>query len=164
MTPLVYMGEGQFQAPKAFAARCDRQFVIGETLRWEVVNERSSASHNHYFACIADAWANIPEHLTSELPSPDHLRGYCLIKAGYCDIHKIVCTDEAEAIRAALLMKSLNTFTICEVIGCVVTVYRAKSQSVKAMGAKEFGESKQAVFAEIGKLIGIDPTELGKAA
>ena len=164
MMPLTYMGEGQFQTPKGFKARCDRQFVIGETLCWEVANERSSASHRHFFACVAEAWANLPEAMANELPSPDHLRGWCLIKAGYCDINKIVCTDEAEAIRAALLMKSLNTYTICEVSGCVVTVYRAQSQSIKAMGKKDFEASKRAVFDEIGKLIGADPAELGKAA
>ena len=164
MLALTYMGEGQFQAPRGFAKRCDKELVIGETLRWEVVHERSAASHSHYFAVLADAWANLSEALAADLPSPEHMRKHCLIKAGYCDMTKLVCGDNAEAIRAALLMKSMDTYSICEVSGRVVTVYRAKSQSIRAMGKKEFGDSKNAVLVEIGKLIGADPAELGKAA
>lgn len=164
MLALTYLGEGQFQAPRGFAKRCDKELVIGETLRWEVVHERSMASHRHYHAVIADAWANLPEAMTSDMPSPEHLRKHCLIKAGYCDMTKLVCGDNAEAIRAALLMKAMDTYSICEVSGCVVTVYRAKSQSIRAMGKAEFQKSKDAVLVEIGKLIGADPAELGKAA
>ena len=157
-------GEVFVPISKQWAKLADREYVIGEQYRVEVRHERSMASHRHYHAVIADAWANLPEALAADLPSPEHLRKHCLIKAGYCDMQKLVCGDNAEAIRAALLMKSMDTYSICEVAGRVVTVYRAKSQSIRAMGKAEFQRSKELVLSEIGKLIGADPAELGKAA
>lgn len=164
IVPLRYVGDGEFQAPKAFAKQCDAALVIGEQQRWELVNERSAASHKFYFATIAEAWGNLPENLVAELPSPEHMRKHCLCRAGYCDVTKLVCGDNDDALRAALLMKQMDTYAICEVSGRVVTVYRAKSQSVRAMGKKDFEASKTAVLSEIGKLIGADPAELGKTA
>ena len=164
LIPMQYLGEGQFQAPKRFAKSCDAQLVIGEQHCWEIVHERSSASHRHFFALCAEAWANLPENLAADFPNPETLRKWALIKAGYCDTTKLVCADNKEALRAAVIMKAMDAFALCEASGRVVTVYRAQSQSVRAMGAAEFQKSKDAVLAEIGKLIGADPAELGKAA
>lgn len=66
MLPLQYQGEGQFTAPRGFKALCDKDLVIGETLRWEICHERSAKSHAHYFAVIGDAWANLPEGLAMD--------------------------------------------------------------------------------------------------
>lgn len=162
--PLQYQGEGQFTAPRGFAKRCDKEFVIGETLPWGVVHERSSKSHAHYFAQVHDAWANLPERLAADFPSAKHLRKWVLIKAGYCDVTKIVCGDNAQAIAACALMQGMDTYAICSVEDCVVTVWRAHSQAHRAMPAKVFQASKDAVFAEISKLIGADVMQAGEAA
>lgn len=164
LAPLQYLGEGQFQAPKGHAKRCDRDLVIGETLQWEVHRERSAESHRHYFAVIADAWGNLPEVLAADFPSPEHLRKHALIKAGYCTVNRLVFPDNAEAIRAAAFLQSLDTYAICEVSGRVVTVYRAKSQSIKAMGKATFQKSKDDVFTAISQIIGADATQAGMAA
>lgn len=157
IVPLRYMGEGEFQAPKGFAAQCDAALVVGEMLRWQTAHERSAASHAHYFAVIADAWANLPENLVDEFPSPEHLRKYALIKAGFCNVRKIVDDGRPHTLH-------MDTYAIVEIANGVTTIYTAQSQSVKAMGKAEFQKSKDAVLSEIGKLIGADPAELGKAA
>jgi len=162
--PLTYHGEGEFRAPKAFAKRLDAELVIGETLKWEVIHERSGASHRHFFALVNEAFENLPETIAAELPNPDALRKHCLIKAGFCDVAKIVCANDLEAILASNTLAKMDGYRICTASGNVVTVYTARSQSVKAMGKAEFQKSKDAVLSEIGKLIGADPAELGKAA
>ncbi len=159
MIALRYMGDGDFQAPIGHAKRLDKALVIGEVLHWEQVNQRSSESHKHYFAIIAEAWGNLPEDLGLELPSPEHLRKYALCKAGYCTVNKVVCRTNADAIQACMVLAAMDSFAICEVSGSVVTVYRAKSQSMKAMGGKVFQESKERVLQVISEMIGADATQ-----
>lgn len=163
MIPLQYQGEGHFQAPRGFTKRCDKDFVIGETHPWEIMPERSMKSHAHYFALVNEAWANLPEALASDFPSAEHLRKHAMIKAGYCDMTRVVCADNAGAVAAAALMQSMDTYALCEVSGRVVTVWRAKSQAIRSMGAKVFQESKDKVLTEIGKIIGADVAQ-GEAA
>jgi hypothetical protein len=164
MIPLQYQGEGLFQAPRGFAKRCDKDFVIGETLTWDQHKPRSADSHKHYFAVIADAWGNLPETLAMDFPSSEHLRKYALIKCGYCDKAEIIVADNSTAITTAALMKSMDTYAICEVKGRVVTLWRAQSQSMKTMGNKTFQESKTKVLDVISQLIGADATQAGMAA
>lgn len=164
MMALTYMGEGHFQAPPGFIKRCDAEYVIGETLRWQICHERSAKSHAHYFATVDSAWANLPEALAMDFPSADHLRKHALIKAGFCTMAKMVFGDEAEALRACSILRGMDSYAICEVSGRVVTVYRAQSQSLRAMGAKVFQDSKDKVLAVISQIIGADATQAGQAA
>lgn len=164
MLPLIYLGEGQFQAPRGFAKRADRELVIGETLQWEIIKDRSMNSHRHYFALIAEAWANLPEQLAEDFPSPEKLRKWALIKAGYCTMTRIACRDNAAAVAACALLSGIDSFSICDISGSVVTVYRATSQSVRAMGAKEFQISKEKVLMQISQIIGADVTQASEAA
>ena len=164
MYPLRYLGEGGFQAPGAFAKKLDAALVVGEVLRWEQVPERSLKSHKFYFATIADAWANLPESLVDEFPSPEHLRKYALIKSGYCTTIKLVLPTNAEAVAACAFIQASDEFVICEPIGRVATISRASSQSMRAMGKKQFEESKSRVLDVISGLIGADATQAGMAA
>ena len=161
---LQYQGEGQFLAPRGHWKRLDRDLVIGEVLTWEQVKQRSGESHRHYFAVIKAAWGNLPEALVLELPSPKHLRKFALIKCGYCSKAEIIVQDNAAAIAAAALLQGMDTYAICEVKGRVVTVWRAQSQSMRAMGNKTFQESKSKVLDVISQLIGADATKAGEAA
>lgn len=164
MVPLRYLGEGAFQAPGAFARKLDAGLVVGEVLRWEQVPERSLKSHAHYFAVIADAWANLPEALADELPSPEHLRKTALIKAGYCDMTKVVMRNNQDAVTLMALLRAMDTYAIFEVTGNVLTIWRAHSQSMRAMGKKKFEESKQRVLDVISGLIGADAAQAGMSA
>lgn len=150
--------------PKA----ADRIYVDEETYRLGVIEERSWNSHNHYFASIHEAFINLPESEVERFPSEDHLRKWALVQAGYCNENMIVCDSNAEAIRAAQVMRGLDGYAVIVVSKKVVRVLQAKSQSMRAMGKKEFQESKDAVLGIISELIGTSAAELkqnsGKAA
>lgn len=139
-------------------------FVVGERYRLVEHQERSTASHRHYFSCIADAWANLREDAQANYPTPEHLRKWALVKAGYYDERSIVCSSKAEARRIAAFVRPMDEYAVVVVSEAVVRVFTAKSQSMKAMGKREFYESKDKTLSVIANLIGVAPEELGKAA
>lgn len=162
--PLQYMGAGEFRVPRGHAARADKELVIGEVNTWEISKDRSRKSHDHFFAVVDDAWANLPENVAHEFPNPEALRKRCLITAGYCTVKKMVLRDNAEAIAACAFLQGIDRYAICEVSGSVVTIWQAESQSKKAMGPRRFQESKEAALVEMSKLVGSDVTQAGAAA
>jgi hypothetical protein len=138
----------------------DKHFTAGESYPLIVHEPRSHASHNHFFAIIAEAHLNLPDDLAERLPTPEHLRKYALIRAGYRDERSISCASKAEALRVAAFVKPMDEFAVVAVVEAVVTVYTAKSQSMRSMGSRVFAESKEAVLNVLAALIGIDPTSL----
>ena len=138
----------------------DKTYVDGEAYRLGVIEERSQNSHNHFFACVADAWLNLSADQTERWPTREHLRKYCLIKAGFADERSIVCVSAAEAQRVAAFVKPMDTYALVTVSGTCVRVYTAKSQSRKAMGARDFQASKTAVLEIVSALIGVTTKQL----
>jgi len=133
--------------PKArFARAADDAFTVGEVYRLEVQEQRSLVSHNHYFAALNDIWLSLPERFGDRIPSVEHMRKWALIRTGYRDERSIVCTSKAEAERVAAFIKPLDDFALVVVSEASVSVYTAKSQSMKAMGAKVFQQSKEKVL------------------
>ena len=154
MIPLIYLGDGNFQTASLYhAKRMDKLYGKGEVIEVEEISDRSRASHNHYFAQLTDYWQTLPESLAEDFPSMDHLRKYCLIKAGYCTQRKMHFRTNAEALEAASFISELDTYVICEVIGTQVTIWRALSQSMRAMKKTEFEKSKQDVLEVAQKLL-----------
>lgn len=151
-----------------FGRLADRQYVIGETYRLDVSEERSRETHGHYFACVGEAWANMPEIHAGRWATPEHLRKWALIRAGFRTETQFIAKSKAEAIRLGFALKTLDDYAVVDVNGCVVTHAVAKSQSLKAMNSREFQESKSAVLDVISGLIGVDAADLkreaGKAA
>ena len=155
--PLIYTGAGEFMASSPYhRKRCEQAYGLGEVVTVEVIGDRSEASHRHYFAVIADLWETLPETLAGDFPSSEHLRKYALIKAGYCKQRRLVLPTHEEALEAAAMVNELDTYALCEVSGCVLTVWVALSQRRKAMKGKMFEESKAAVLDTIRKMIGPD--------
>lgn len=149
--------------------RCDELFVVGERYRMEEVNERSQSSHAHEFAWLAEAWRNLPEQYAQEpwAQSPEHLRKYALIRTGFCHTDTFACGSHAEAMRWAPRLRSDDEYCIVSVEGMVVHRFRAMSQSKRAMGAKKFQESKQAILEFVSSLLGVSAANLqqqGEAA
>lgn len=145
-------------------SRARRQFTEGEVYHLADQPERSSRSHNHYFASVAEAWKNLPDALAERFPTADHLRRYALIKAGYCDSTTMVCSSKAEAQRVASFIRPTDEFGIVIVTEATVTRYAAKSQSMRAMGKDEFQKSKDAVLGIISEMIGVERKALEGAA
>ena len=142
----------------------DRHFVIGETYRLAVQEDRSSASHAHFFASIAEAHTNLPDEWAQRLPTPEHLRRFALIKAGFADSQTFVASSRAEAQRLAAFIRPVDEFAVVTVEGPTVTRYVAKSQSYRAMGKADFQASKDAVLSIVSAMIGVTTEDLGRAA
>ena len=164
LAPLQYLGEGQFVATRGHAKRLDKELTIGEVLAWGEIKERSKTSHDHFFALIDDLWGTLPEHLAMDFPNPITLRKFALIKTGYCTMQRLVCRDNHEAIVACGMFAAMEEYTICEISGSVVTVWKPESQKYKAMGGERFQKSKTACLEFISQLIGADATKAGMAA
>jgi hypothetical protein len=151
-------------ASQYWAKRADQSFVVGEHYKLVEHHDRSPSSHNHYFACIAEAWQTLPEHLLEEYPTVEHLRKKMLIRCGYADERSIVCASKAEAQRVAAFIKPMDSYAIVTVREAVVRVYTAQSQKMRAMGAKTFQESKTKVLDAVADLLGVERDQLGRAA
>lgn len=143
--------------------RADKTFVVGQRYSLVQYEERSSASHNHEFAWLKESWLSLPEHLADRFPSPEHLRKWALIRAGYSDSHTITCRSKAEAIRVAAFIRPIDEFAVVIVQRTTVTRFTAKSQSKRAMGAKEFYESKERIMEVVALMLNVDPQELPQA-
>lgn len=162
--PIVFRWSGEAMEPlPRFSRMCNRLFTVGELYRQETLEERSIASHNHYFSALNEAWRNLPEDQADRFPNVERLRKWCLIRAGYSDQRSIVCASKAEAQRVAAFTRPMDEFAIVIVSEAVVTVFTAQSQSMKAMGAKVFQESKQRVLDICAQLIGVEPDALAAA-
>lgn len=142
----------------------------GDTVIVEVDHPRSPATHNHQFAEIADAWRHLPEALQQKpwAANPDTLRKYALIVTGFRNTYQIDCGKKAAADRVGAALEAAEAgkhgYAIAQVNGPVVTVWTPQSQSMRAMGAKEFQRSKSAVLAWIAEQIGVTPEQLAGAA
>lgn len=147
---------------RRFADECDKLLVVGLDYVLEVQEDRSEAEHRFYFAAVNKGWKNLPEKLDKEFASPDQLRKWCLIKAGYRNVDIEVFESESAAIQALryAMKRKQKDFSIIEQRGPTLTELTAKSQSLKAMGKKDFQESKAAVLDIIAGMIGVRPEQL----
>jgi hypothetical protein len=157
--PFRWNGEA-FEPLSRHREECDREFVIGEIYRLAEVSERSQASHNHYFAALHQAWLNLPETIAAQFPSEEHLRKHALIKAGYVNIRQFLAESTEQATKLAKFLRPLDEYCIVTTEDSMVTVWTAKSQSMRAMKKKEFEESKAKVLDVVAAMIGSSAAEL----
>jgi len=142
------------------AKAADREYVIGATYRLEHREERSSATHAHEFAWLAEAWRNLPEHLAEIYASPEHLRKRALIEAGWYTEQIIDCGSNAAALRVGSYLRGNDGFALIVIRGPLVAVRTARSQSHRAMNRQEFQASKTAIMDVVARLIGVSPDAL----
>jgi len=140
---------------------CDENFGEGEVVMMERHEERSDASHRHYFACINEAWQNLPE-ADERFPTPEALRKWALVRCGYCTEASVVC-DSPEQARTIAAFMGWSEGVIVVVRDNVVKRYVAKSQSMKAMNKEEFQRSKDDVLDTIAELIRVKKKRLEEA-
>ena len=88
-----------------------------------------------FFAVIREAWLNLPEAEAERHRSPDHLRKWALIRAGYRNELTIACASKAEADRKIGQLKALDDYAVVLARDNLLIVYTAKSQSLKAMSS-----------------------------
>lgn len=165
MAIIRYEWNGEAMIPRpAFRKRCDEEFVVHKVYRLEVVEERSQRSHNHFFACLNEAWKNLPENLADEYPTTEHLRKRALIKAGYRNERRIVCESPEQAERLSAMVYAFDEFAVVLTEGPLVVVLTAQSQSARSMGKKTFQESKTRVLDLCADLIRTTREELERNA
>lgn len=164
MTILATWDGDNFVPHGRYKKQCDEENVVGEVYTLDVVLGRSGNSHRHFFAQVHDLWLTLPEGVADRFPSSEHLRKWALIKAGYADERSIVCSTPAEASRVAAFVRPIDTYAVVTVSDYVVRVFTAKSQSYRAMGAKDFQSSKTAVLDVVADLLGVTRREVEKAS
>ena len=147
--------DGRVMVP-VYPAVAARQYTEGEVYPLEVREDRSIATHNHYFAALNEGWNNLPELRAGDFPTPEHLRRYLLIKAGYYDSRSIPLHSNAEALRVVGFVKPSEEYGIVTAHEATVTIYTAKSQALRAMGKAEFQRSKEAVLDELAAMLEVE--------
>ena len=158
--PMLYEGNGLFRCLHPKRVKLD----VGEVHGWQMAEHRSKASHDHFFACVNSAWKNLPEELADDFPSPESLRKWALIKAGFCSETRIACANNSEAMTLATKAKAMDKYSIVAIDGKAVTIWTADSQRRDAMGRQAFQEAKERALHIISNLIGTDVTILQEAA
>lgn len=151
-------------ASNYWARRAAKQFAAGEILHLEHVEERSGNSHRHFFAAIQSAFDNLPPLWAEQFKSPEHLRRFCLIKAGICNSQSMPCGTAAAARKFAAFLRPMDEFAVVDVRGSVVTVFTAKSMSYKTMPKDEFQKAKTAVLDALADMLGVTTKELSASA
>lgn len=162
--PIQCVWDGRAFTPTSdrFRRAADERFGAGEVVTLDQVQARSQQTHNHYFAVLHEAWASLPDHLAAQFPTEDSLRSYALCKAGFCDVETFVAASKAEAMRLAGFVRKGNV--LVTVSGAAVTRLTPHSQSMKAMGAAVFNDSKAKVLDVVADLIGVEPATLTRQA
>lgn len=149
------MGGGKFEATgERWTKKADEFYGAGEVIRLAPHEDRSGRSHNHYFACVAEAHANLPDDMAINFPTEDHLRKYALIRTGYCTTNVLVLNTPEEARKAAVFMRTFEQFGVIKLSGCSVMRFTPHSQSKRAMNKETFARSKTDVLAFLATLIG----------
>jgi hypothetical protein len=166
MSMMAFTWNGEAMVPMRPKA-ADKAFVIGRRYWLDEVSERSWISHQHQFAWVGEAWANLPHDLADLDPTPEHLRKRALIQAGFYTEVVIDAGSKAAALRMAAYARGEDEFAVVFVRGPLVIVRKAKSQRMHGhdrMDKDEFQRSKTAIMEVIAEMIGVEPQRLLGAA
>ena len=172
-------GQSMKPAPR-FMALAMRQYVIGEEYPLEVVEERSSKDHRHYFAAIKNAFDHIDDAETlAVLNTPNKLRQFCLIMTGWNDTTIFGPLSKRAAIKsaqmAAINFRSKDDYVEIsvrqchdeetgEINGWAVVIKTAKSQSRASMDKEDFRKSKIDVLEVLSGHIEVKRRDLERSA
>ena len=142
-----------------------RQFAEGEEYPLIVLEARSRASHNQYFAAVNEAWDNLAEDIATRWPTAEHLRKWALVEVGFFD-EKVFpdCKSPAHAKQLAVFVRSVDTYAQIHVHKTTVIVREPKSQSAAAMGKDQFEKSKRAVLDLLATLARTTRAQLNENA
>lgn len=157
--PMIWTDDGVFKPLARYASRADIQYAVGEIYRISVEEERSQASHRSYFAELHRLYDNLPEAQASQFGNEEEFRKFCLIRTGHCSKRDVVCETEKQATLIASFVSDLDEYCIVDIRGNVVSVYRARSQSIASMKKEEFETSKSDVLDYARALVNVSPED-----
>lgn len=148
--------------------RAQKHFETGEVYAIEFADPPSDVTKRHFFAVINDSWKNLSNEplpgknwsLADRYPSPEHLRKWAIVKAGYADESMVPCDTDEMADRVVMMARRLDTYcVISRPEGSnVVRIWTA--QSITKMDRRTFQNCKTLVFGILSDLIGVEPHTL----
>jgi hypothetical protein len=150
-----------------FRKLCDELYAVHEEYPLVVLENRNMASHNHYFAAVAEGFQNLAEEFAGKYPTAEHLRADCLIEAGYyAETVWRGWGSKADAHRFALSLRKKEPMARISFRdgGLTVVERTALSQSTAAMKKQEFEDSKAAVLAIVAAMARTTPAQLHREA
>jgi len=161
--PVFLLWDGDvFKPAPSFKAYCDREYTVGEVYPMMPVEERSQASHNHYFAAVAEGFANLSEENAKRFPTAEHLRHWVLVQCGYATETNYVLANAREARKLASDFRRKEPYAVMQIKENVLTVWEAESQSKGAMKKDRFEDSKRDVLDMIAAMARTTPAQLYK--
>lgn len=126
------------------------QYVDGEMYPLEVREQRSSKAHAFYFASVNSAWKNLRGQTAEILSTPEHLRKWALIMAGWYDQTIVPASSRDGAMKMAAwarLKDDHAEITIIKHDGeWYLRIREAKSQSRASMNKNDFTQSSRDVL------------------
>lgn len=159
----VWDGDAMIPLPR-FKRLCDQLYAVHEEYPLVVLENRSQASHNHYFAALAEAHANLAEEYARKYPTPEHMRSSALVEEGYCTETDHVLDTPKDAKAFAIMLRRAAPYSIIKISGSVVKEFQPVSQSRAAMKKQPFEDSKAAVLARVAAWSRTTPAQLNREA
>lgn len=162
--PIVFVRVDNHLVPlPRFQRLFDQMYAVNEEYPLMPLEERSQASHNHYFAALQEAYDNLAEEYAQEFSNVEEFRHWLLCREGYCtkDRYVLNTAEDARLMREAI---KKTGYRIVKVDGNVVTIFTPVSQSRPAMKKQEFEDSKAAVLARAASMARTTPAQLKKNA
>lgn len=156
--------DGEVMIPLGRAKEECAKLKKNNVYRFKRQEVRSGPHHRFYFAAINEAWENLGPEDAKRFPSPEHLRHYALIKAGYAKQRQFALGSKVDAQRLAVFQKTREPYAVVVVKGEVVTIYEAMSQALENMEPTTFKASSDAVLEYCAALIGVSVEDLSKNA
>jgi hypothetical protein len=160
-----------FRPPASFLPYINREYSKEEVYHLVPVEERSQASHNHYFAAVGEAFNNLSEENATRFPSREHLRHWALVQCGYATETNFVLANSKEARKLAADIRKRDPYAVivmskdnrlADRSSSVVKVFDAESQSVGAMKRERFEQSKRDVLDLVAAMARTTPVQLYK--
>lgn len=143
---------------------CKVMFGAGQVLMIDPEEERDMNSHRHYFVQLSEAWRSLPESFDPQYPTLEIFRKKLLVRAGWYHMTEMVCASAESAITTAAFMSDIDPSVLIDIRGNVIRKYVARSQSLAAMGRKDFQKSKWDVLNLAAALIRVTPKQLEEHA
>lgn len=163
--PIAVVWTGQHFVPlPRFQRLCDQQFEVNQEVAIIRSEERNMSRHRGYFASIREAWKNLAEEYDGRFPSPEALRAFALVEAGYCVETDYVMDNPKEARKLAMDIRRMSPFSIIKLSGNVVKHFEPESQAVPAMKREVFEASCKAVLEIVASMSRSTPAQLRKNA
>lgn len=161
------MARGVMIPEQRFSALARRQFTDGVVYVLEGFTPASHKERGHYFASIKQAWDNLDDEATARYPTPEHLRKWALVKAGWRQENQTVCDNKEDALRLAAFLRKLDDYAVVVVRENVVSIYIARSQKIGRpedglMTEEEWRRSRDDVLAILSGKIGVTSKTLEK--